>query len=450
MNGRGFAAVGALAPIAALAVCAHATGAPLRAIQASCWSQGKAPGCRHGRGIGNAETIAASRDGRSIYVGSGLSSVAILRRSSSGALTQPRGQGACVEEPSSQNISSVRRDGCAQVRGLATYSNAAAVSPDGRSVYVASGGGPDSVAEQGGVASFQRDSATGALHQLDGSGGCLTDDGRDGCATARGIVGADAVAVSADGRSVFVASVGPSGSQAAGAVASFERNPQTGALTQPAGPAGCLGGTPADGCAPAMIANPTVIRTLPRSDGVILAATSPGVAGVVPAGGGVMLVAGRSPCDAATATCDAAPTSLDLSPSGRRAIVATVADGALSVKALQVDPSLGQVQSLPGSRVIHGAKGTFGGVAGEVDRGRRLLIAQSADGAPILLQLFPMVNGNPGAAPLAACRRPECGVPKGTRGNTIGGIATPPNGRTAYYTHVSSADTGTVVGVRVR
>ena len=49
--------------------------------------------------------------------------------------------------------------------------------------------------------------------------------------------------VSADGRNVYV------GSFEANAIVVLARNASTGALTQPAGAAGCIGGAPADGCA---------------------------------------------------------------------------------------------------------------------------------------------------------------------------------------------------------
>src|SRR5262245_44726771 len=70
----------------------------------------------------------------------------------------------------------------------------------------------------------------GALTQLE----CINEDGNVGCADGRGLSGAYSVAVSPDGKHVYVAAVGDGG------VAVFERNKRTGTLTQPAGTGGCI------------------------------------------------------------------------------------------------------------------------------------------------------------------------------------------------------------------
>src|SRR5438067_245802 len=77
---------------------------------------------------------------------------------------------------------------------------------------------------------------TGQLTQLSGAAGCIRDaaaTGPAGCATARALAGRTALAVSGDGRSVYVTA-------GAGAVAVFSRDAATGALTQLAGDAGCV------------------------------------------------------------------------------------------------------------------------------------------------------------------------------------------------------------------
>jgi DNA-binding beta-propeller fold protein YncE len=84
---------------------------------------------------------------------------------------------------------------------------ALAVSPDGRNVYVAG-----SVSDS--VVTFVRDPATGLVAQA----GCITMTGSKGaCVKGRGIAGAWAIAVSRDGKSVYVASY------ASKAVAAFLR-----------------------------------------------------------------------------------------------------------------------------------------------------------------------------------------------------------------------------------
>jgi DNA-binding beta-propeller fold protein YncE len=103
-----------------------------------------------------------------------------------------------------------------------------AVSPDGKSVYVAS---PASHA----VARFKRNTTTGAITQPAGKAGCVSEDGSGPCADGHGLSAARSVAVSADGKSVYLAGVG--------GVARFKRDTTTGALTQPFGSAGCVGGS---------------------------------------------------------------------------------------------------------------------------------------------------------------------------------------------------------------
>ncbi len=82
----------------------------------------------------------------------------------------------------------------------------------------------------------------GSLRQLPGRLGCLSSGvaGKKACGRARALkgagpgVGSRAIAVSPDGRNVYVAASGSD------AIAIFDRNPVTGALTQPRGKAGCV------------------------------------------------------------------------------------------------------------------------------------------------------------------------------------------------------------------
>jgi DNA-binding beta-propeller fold protein YncE len=86
------------------------------------------------------------------------------------------------------------------------------------------------------------ETTTGSLEQLPGRLGCLSSGlaAKKVCGQARALkgagpgVGSRAIAISPDGRNVYVAASG------ADAIAVFDRNPVTGALTQPKGKAGCV------------------------------------------------------------------------------------------------------------------------------------------------------------------------------------------------------------------
>ena len=110
---------------------------------------------------------------------------------------------------------------CASANGIA---NAAflAISPNGKNVYV-TGRDSDSIAV------FTRDRSTGDLAQLPGAAGCISDAGSGhdaNCAAGQGLDRASGVAVSGDGRFVYVAA------NSGDAIALFGRDVATGALTQ--------------------------------------------------------------------------------------------------------------------------------------------------------------------------------------------------------------------------
>jgi DNA-binding beta-propeller fold protein YncE len=160
-------------------------------------------------GLNEAQAIAVSPDGTSVYATS-LFDDAVMRFDrdpSSGALT-PQG---CIEDnDTGDDKCAVESDGLSEVKGLA-------LSPDGRSLYAVSG--------DNAIVRFGRDTATGALDFQD----CIEDEdngsGDDDCdTTGKGLGDPYGVAVSPDGVSVYVASLGDD------AVARFDRTTGTGEL----------------------------------------------------------------------------------------------------------------------------------------------------------------------------------------------------------------------------
>jgi DNA-binding beta-propeller fold protein YncE len=135
-----------------------------------------------------------------------------------GDLSQPPGPGGCVSEFGGGS--------CIDGHGLHS-AYALTVSPDGKSVYVASYTG-------NAVARLNRNTTTGAISQPAGTAGCISETGAGPCADGHALDHPSEVAVSADGKNVYVASFGSD------AVARFNRNPTTGAISQPAGSAGCI------------------------------------------------------------------------------------------------------------------------------------------------------------------------------------------------------------------
>jgi DNA-binding beta-propeller fold protein YncE len=92
------------------------------------------------------------------------------------------------------------------------------------------------------VAVFARARRNGDLEQLPGRRGCVGHEGAGPCASARALARPSAVAVSPDGGNVYVAASGSN------SLAVFERNRRTGALRQLPGAKGCLSQLAGGGC----------------------------------------------------------------------------------------------------------------------------------------------------------------------------------------------------------
>ena len=171
-----------------------------------------------------------------------------------GKLTQKGGTAGC--------ITNVATAGCTTGKALQhlDWYCSLTVSPDGKNVYVASGG---SYA----VAIFDRDPNNGELTQKTGTSGCISEDGNSGypdntpgaCADGTALGYAYSSRVSPDGKNAYV------GSARSDAVAIFDRDPTNGELTQKTGTSGCISETGTSGnCIDGKgLRRPSIARTLP-------------------------------------------------------------------------------------------------------------------------------------------------------------------------------------------
>ncbi|MGZ8520823.1 MAG: lactonase family protein, partial [Candidatus Binatia bacterium] len=268
-------------------------------------------------------TVAVSPDGRHVHVGSlDNNMVAVFSRNlTTGALTQLSGTAGCVSEDGTGGT-------CADGKGLSRV-RSVALSRDGRHVYVAS-------ELSNAVAVFSRNATTGELTQLSGIAGCVSEDGTGGtCADGKGLIGAISVALSRDGRHVYVASGGD-------AVAVFSRNPTTGELTQLSSIAGCVsedgtGGTCADG--KGIVANRYMALSLDGKHAYVASSGTNAVAefsrspttGVLTQlnGPDCMSDSGDGPC--ADSNHLSGPVGLSLSRDGRHFYVASSGSSALAI-----------------------------------------------------------------------------------------------------------------------
>jgi hypothetical protein len=229
-----------------------------------------------------------------------------------GSLTLVPGPSGCIVAPEAPRAIS-----CTRVHELRI--DAAIVSPDGRNLYTLGG-----IDQRSAIAVMRRNPRTGAVRQVGGRAGCLvadwtgrgkfttctgarlnkpstfamTPDGRelfylngagrypfnaykrsprtgalsvvDCCRAVRGVACASDVTTSPDGRNVYVASVTCTGH----GLAVLARDPATGELTQPDGPAGCVQRIAADGCAraPSRSFSPSKVVVTPDGTEVYVAA----------------------------------------------------------------------------------------------------------------------------------------------------------------------------------
>lgn len=197
---------------------------------AGCFAPTWYPGCSTARGFGvrgsSYPQLALPPDGRHLYLTAIASRAAFAIDPGTGALAQLPGTAGCGTLTGDE--------GCAassDFRDISTSPNEVAFAPDGEYAYETFG-----FAGGGGVRALGRDAASGQVTALAGPGSCLSLVRVGGCGRARGLHFPRDIATSSDGRNVYVAGGND-------ALAVFSRRPADGTLTQPRGPAGCVGGT---------------------------------------------------------------------------------------------------------------------------------------------------------------------------------------------------------------
>jgi DNA-binding beta-propeller fold protein YncE len=157
--------------------------------------------------------IGVSPEGRDVYVAAGAKGsqgdIATLARGPEGALEPLSGEERCI----SATFVPECKEG-KYIEGIEDL----AISPDGKNVYASS-------FDTNAVIELER-TETGALEELPANNECVSTETHSGCSEAKAIQGAVGLAISPDGKDLYVTS------QNEAAVAAFERNSATGALSQ--------------------------------------------------------------------------------------------------------------------------------------------------------------------------------------------------------------------------
>lgn len=164
------------------------------------WSAASTSDCAQTPGMSGPHGLAVSPDGRDVYVSSFSDGVTALHRDPlSGVLSFNH----CIR--------ATAFDGCTADASYVAGARDVVVSPDGRYVYVSGGG-----ALLGFVIAYARDASSGVLTKI----GCLSNLAAPNCTTAAGLANAERLAITSDGAHVYVTSF--QGGDGDGAVAAFQ------------------------------------------------------------------------------------------------------------------------------------------------------------------------------------------------------------------------------------
>ena len=413
-------------------VAAEAAAAPGDLIQkpgaAGCLSV--AGFCSPATEVENANSVAVSPDGRSVYVGSS-EAVAVFNRDSDGTLAQKRGVAGCISETGAGRCG----DGAAldQTRSVA-------VSPDGQSVYVASIGSDA-------VVVFDR-GPNGTLTQKPGAAGCISDSGAAPCGDGAALDGAETVAVSPDGQTVYVSSL------VSDAVVVFDRA-LDGTLAQQPGAAGCISDSGAAPCGDgAALDGARSVAVSPDGQSVYAASGDDSAVAVFNRGADGTLAQKRGVAGCISETGDgrcADGTALSgaeevtVSPDGHSAYVTAEVNGKLAMFDRAPNGTLAQKPAEAGCISDTGTgpcvDGTALGSAEQVtvspDGQSAYVAAQGSDAAAVFDRA---PNGTLAQKPAAAGCISETGAAPCSDGAALDGaasVAVSPDGQSAYVASTS-------------
>jgi len=399
-------------------------------LSAGCLVSIDQTSCGTVRALNGAAGVVVSPDGLHVYVAAAAAgAVTSFARQPNGSLVQLTGLAGCT--------TTTLTPGCDTAPALAG-ADAIAISPDGRFVYVA-GASADSLVV------FSRDAATGRLQVLPGAAGCIRA-ARTGCAPVTGLDSPSAIAISPDGKSLYVTST-------AGTLTAFQRDVAGGTLTQQPLGSGCFSDNALGDC--------VTLGGLARASSIVVSASGTSVLVAStdddavlsfkrdPASGVLTRVSCVSGNPGATAGCTPSalvvgPRGVALRPDGLVAWVASSRGD--SIVTLQLDPASGTLTPTPGTG------GCLRRLASNDCRGARALddpraLAVSSDG----LHVYAAGNQSDGIAVLGPQLAPNC---LKVRSTTVANIArsvvlacSDPNGDPVTFTIVGKPKHGSLGGL---
>jgi Big-like domain-containing protein/lactonase family protein with 7-bladed beta-propeller/WD40 repeat protein len=328
-----------------------------------------------GLGSGDGRDFVITSDGEWAYMVNLRMPTAIVifkRDPATGVLTQPAAPNGCISHNGDG------QDGPGMCLSLGTISDPVgiSISPDDRFVYITDAGNHS-------IHVLSRNSATGALAETQ----CLSDQTTPptGCTSARVIGDVQSVVISPDGLHAYAAQFG-------NGISVFDRDPQTGQLTQKQGTAGCItddgkDNTGAATCATGRVLNGaysitegphTLYVTAYNDNGLaVFHVNADGTLTQLPGSAGCITLTGRDNTNSPTCAVGRAlqgPYGLTVSPDDRTLYVTELTSGVTEggVAIFSLDPTTGAATQLPAAAGCLTVDGASDGVANACSFGTAL------------------------------------------------------------------------------